>query len=455
MNPPVAAGPTPRPSASPPVPAEPGRVALALRHAGIALAGLGVAALTGAACVLSFETLRALALTGGARADLAYLYPAGFDALLAIALIGVLLLRGARWPIRLQAGAVLALLLLAAAAAEVARAAQTTLDVRQAAVAVAVAPWVMLTVALWLWLLLIKHARVRRAALDARPAGSGRDHDIVPFPETEPAPAERPAEHRERRPDPARHAPVEAALDPQAAPPLESVPVVPDPPVEPVVGPTPAPETPAVDEPIERGTRASGGADGPAGGRAPERGTAGGPGRREAPAAPEPAPTGPEPAPAMPAVSEAPAPGTAVPEAPTAQAPATPGSTASGSAAPAATAPEPVVVSEGVAPEHTSPVYVPKPAVPEPSPDRPVRWGDLVRPHPGDRLVHPPRPAVRETETAARAAADRDADTQPLPAQEDDSPDPAHGAEAADPREADAAAPPSGRMRSTPLPPEG
>ncbi|NUP77106.1 MAG: DUF2637 domain-containing protein, partial [Nonomuraea sp.] len=68
----------------------------ALRRLGIALAGLAVAALTAAACALSFDDLRALAITGEARQDLAFLYPAAFDALLVVALIGVLLLRHAR-----------------------------------------------------------------------------------------------------------------------------------------------------------------------------------------------------------------------------------------------------------------------------------------------------------------------------------------------------------------------
>ncbi|GGK54300.1 hypothetical protein Ppa06_13280 [Planomonospora parontospora subsp. parontospora] len=463
---PAAAGPISRPSSAlSSAPASPGRTAVALRHAGVALAGIGVAALTGTACVLSFETLRALAVTGGARADLAYLYPAGFDALLVITMIGVLLLRGARWPIRLQAGAVLVLLFAAVVAAEVIRAAGTAVDVRRAAVVVAVAPWAMLALALWLWLVLIKHAHVRRAALDARRTGPERDGDIVPFPDAGPEVADRPSAR------PVQHPAVETPLDPQAAPPLESAPLDPVPlhdlSTEPVVGPTPAPETPEVDElpgpdPV---------ADRPAGGRGGEgdpdrtRGSdptkdsdrAGDPERVEEESADRPAD-----------LSAAPGPETDAPEAPE----------------------------------------------PAPGPrDKPVRWGDLVRPHPGDLLVHPPRGAVRdperetvpdpeggavqdrrpgggrtgervETWTAAPheetegsltglrpevspsvpgGSADRDADTQPMRAMEDGSPaldldpdpDPAHGAEAADPQEDEVAAPPSGRMRSTPVPPEG
>ncbi|MFF5211620.1 hypothetical protein [Streptosporangium sp. NPDC000396] len=261
---PVAAGSPSRPSSALPAPPEPSRVAVALRRAGIALTGVGVAGLTAAACVLSFEDLRGLAVTGEAAPGLAYLYPAAFDALFTVALVGVMLLRGGRWPARLQAGVILALLFVAAAAAEVATAVRATVDVRQAAVVVAVAPWVMLAVALWLWLLLIKHAATRRAAADARQAG--RDHDIVPFPDAEPPTAEPlaaeplaaepPAQPtRSAQPvqpprpvEPVHHSPVEVVLDPQAAPPLESVPHHDLPAPTPVTGPTPAPETPQVSE---------------------------------------------------------------------------------------------------------------------------------------------------------------------------------------------------------------
>ena len=202
---PAAADSISRPSSTLSAPAEPSRVTVALRRAGIAVAGVGVAALTAAACVLSFEDLRDLAIIGEARPDLAYLYPAAFDALLVIAMIGVLLLRGGRWLVRLQAGVILVLLFAAAATAEVTTAMRTTtaMDVRQAAVVVAVAPWVILIVALWLWLLLIKHAAARRSAVDEAPADHERD--IVPFPDADLPTAEHPAQPewrtRPSRPD--------------------------------------------------------------------------------------------------------------------------------------------------------------------------------------------------------------------------------------------------------------
>ncbi|MEU7003500.1 DUF2637 domain-containing protein [Nonomuraea sp. NPDC046570] len=226
-----------------------------LRRLGIALAGLAVAALTFAACALSFDGLRALAVHGRARTDLAYLYPAAFDALLAVALISVLLLRSGRLLVRAQAGVVLILLILAAATVNVMTPLQIQVEVRQAAIGVAVAPWVMLAVALWLWLVLIKHVQSRRVTVDEREA----EDDIVPFHGPHPTPpADRaPALPLDRTPEPdldgstpdgsrkpgpartpesdlehARH-----ELERTSRQDLESTPVV---------GPTPAPETPPV-----------------------------------------------------------------------------------------------------------------------------------------------------------------------------------------------------------------
>ncbi|MFC6369229.1 DUF2637 domain-containing protein [Nonomuraea thailandensis] len=213
-----------------------------LRRLGIALAGLAVAALAGAACALSFDDLRTLAVTGEARPDLAFLYPAAFDALLLIALIAVLLLRPARMLVRVQAAFVLVLLIVAAAAVNVATAVRFQFGVRETAVGVALAPWIMLALALWLWLLLIKHVRgPERHAQEDRTA----ERDIVPF-------------HR-----------------PETAPPLatDTPPPVLEP--TPVVGPTPAPETPPVSAqvsewPMQEKDLAPEPAPGPVSGSAPE-----------------------------------------------------------------------------------------------------------------------------------------------------------------------------------------
>ncbi|MCF6475742.1 DUF2637 domain-containing protein, partial [Nonomuraea sp. MG754425] len=154
-----------------------------LRRLGIALAGLAVAALAGAACALSFDDLRALALTGEARPDLAFLYPAAFDALLLVALLGVLLLRPAKALVRAQAAFVLVLLIVAAAAVNVATVMRFEFSVRETAVGVALAPWVMLALALWLWLLLLKHVQGHRAMERADDLADepDPDPDLVPF----------------------------------------------------------------------------------------------------------------------------------------------------------------------------------------------------------------------------------------------------------------------------------
>lgn len=112
-----------------------------------------------------------------------------------------------------------------------------------------------------------------------------------------------------------------------------------------------------------------------------------------------------------------------------------------------------------------------------------MRWGDLVRPHTGDVLVHPrPKPDEPADAEPERAEDEAGVDTQPL-RQIRDVPDPAHASDCADPGEQDGGrepyaaqggqdapeagdtgkdtdgnsdvpmAPPSGRMRSTPRPP--
>ncbi|GAA1015804.1 hypothetical protein Aple_010270 [Acrocarpospora pleiomorpha] len=179
-TPPAAAGPTSRPSAIRTAPASrPAGIPLVLRRLAIGLAGLALAILAGAACVLSFDDLRGLAVQGQVEPRLAYLYPAGFDALLIVALIGVPLLRSGRLLVRLQVGLILALLLAAAAAAAVATATGATFEPRGAAITVALVPWVMLVIGLWLLLVLVKHTQSKRADLN----GDNDVEELVPFDE--------------------------------------------------------------------------------------------------------------------------------------------------------------------------------------------------------------------------------------------------------------------------------
>ncbi|MFC6080220.1 DUF2637 domain-containing protein [Sphaerisporangium aureirubrum] len=402
--------PSPAPATAVPAP-QPSRIALALRRLGTSVAVLAVAGLAGAACTLSFEPLRALAMTGGARGDLAYLYPAGFSALLAVALISVFLLRSRRWPARVQAGFVLAVLVVAAATANTVVATGATINPREAAVTVAVLPWALLVLGLWLLLLSVRAPQIA----DLGPG----DEDLVPFggDRTAPVAAD----------------PVIEVRDPVQAPPLEEPVTAQEreeaarhlPEAEPVVGPTPAPETPTVDQlppprdesPLvvdEPEWRDRAGKDEtlvpePRGGREPDLPLRWGDLMR----------------PASGDVLVHPLPGVAEPE------------------AGGGTQPYPAFTGDD---EYDPGLYVERgdEADAGPATEEPV----------GVEVDTQPYPSLRE-------------DSARLPAGEQD-PDPAHGAWVADPEEVaspqdaprrpayseETAAPPSGRMRSTPLPPE-
>ncbi len=348
-SPPAAAGSASRPPESPSA-----GLPLVLRRLAVGVAGLAVALLAAAACVLSFDDLRALAIAGQAEPRFAYLYPAAFDALLVVALIGVPLVRTGRPLLRLQAGLILVLLMAAAATATVATATGATPDVRQAAVVVALLPWVMLSIGLWLLLILAKQAQAHWSDRDPLTDAA----EIVPFEREEPRRASRetysPAVSIAQETAPA---PAVSALE-EAAPAREE-----DAPA-PAVSPRPAPEP---SHPVLRApTREP--AEAPS--HAAVTATPQEDGRQEAGDAP--ATTEPEAAPAEAESAEA----------------------------------EPAEVT----PTEAEPTN-PRPGAEPTSPrrNRPVRWGDLVRPHIGDVLVHPrprgeaPTDSVRESSAGVNA----------------------------------------------------
>ncbi|WP_283138757.1 DUF2637 domain-containing protein [Rhizohabitans arisaemae] len=157
-----------------------------IQRLALALVGLGVSALAVAACIVSFDSLRALALAGEARPDLAFLYPAAFDALLGVALITVVVVRTGSLPIRIQAWFVLILMFATAVSASVYSSLGGVASAPPGPVVVAVLPWVLLAVGLWLWLLMFRHVRPVRSA-------STGIEDIVPFdPEPVPIPVTAP-----------------------------------------------------------------------------------------------------------------------------------------------------------------------------------------------------------------------------------------------------------------------
>ncbi|WP_204026761.1 DUF2637 domain-containing protein [Sinosporangium siamense] len=411
-------------------------MASALHHIGVALAGLGVVLLAGVACVLSFDDLRELAISGRAAPGLAYLYPAGFDALLAVALISMLLLWSGRFLARLQAAFVLIVLIAAAAWANLSNALRLVVDERVATIVVAVAPWAMVAIALWLWFLVIAHARSRRVSRDRSPHETGSD--LVPFaasPErrhtdevefhpiderrdTRDLPDDtrrertertdrfddaydgghasdehKPDEHKpdERRPN--EQAPDERAFIVSAVAATEELPVL-------RKADSPPPEhTPAAQDTSAETPPAMPDTTSPA----PEHTTVTQDTPPEDTTSPRAPHTPPEPAPPMTdpddrdtaphAVLDLPQPTPVTsgkPEADTAQedTPAKPK---------AETAQEDKPGDKSETP-------------PERRPQRPLRWGDLVRPNPGDVLVHP-RP---EDPTPPQEITDRDSPTQPV-----------------------------------------
>ncbi|WP_169953153.1 DUF2637 domain-containing protein [Microbispora sp. H11081] len=506
VTPPGAAGTASRPSRT-----TPSRIPLVLRRLAIGLAGAALAVLAGAACALSFDDLRTLALSGRAEPRLAYLYPATFDVLLVVALVSVPVLRAARFLVRLQAGFVLVLLLVSAAAANAATAVGVSFDPDAAALVVALLPWVMLSAGLWLLLLLLKHVRTNRADLDG-----DSDDDLVPFVgEREPR-----AAATAPYPVPANERPAiaHAVTEEHGAPPLQPVPEavappgyappVPVSPVSETVAPPeyapPLPITPphaddealrpATPDTVEEDVRLPQRAD-TAATVEPETDQA--PDRAQAEATDQATPDEAESLPVVPptaapgtppvtepapepmtdatvtdhAVADETAPGGRASDAEPAD--TTPGSTpdrATGAATEPTTEPTTEPSTEPTAEPTPEAAAAPAPdADPEDRParqprrNRPVRWGDLVRPHTGDVLVHP-RPKPEEPAGAEPAEDESGVDTQPL-RQIKDVPDPAHTRDNADPDEvsgtAQAAddesvplAPPSGRLRSTPRPPD-
>ncbi|MEZ0072992.1 DUF2637 domain-containing protein [Planotetraspora sp. GP83] len=365
-TPPGAAGMASRPSRPTPAGAP-----LLLRRLAIGLAGLAVAVLTGAACALSFDDLRALAITGHAQPRLAYLYPTAFDALLVVALVSVLLLGGGRLLVRLQASLVLLLLLAAAAAATVASAAGATFDPRQAAIVVALLPWVMLALGLWMLLILLKHARASRADLDDV-ADAG---EIVPFD----------GERESRRVSAAQGPTAPYTVVPEAVAPPDYAPPLPVSPVAETVAPPeyapPLPVTPTSESGHD--------ANSPFGGRDADTGGLD-------------VDTDAEPRqPHVEAESE-----TGRPNVGGGSAPGRPlvGVESDDDYAPPADSeaaePDVMPVVPPTAAPQTPPVdelpplgTLPPPSEPArptaPKRNRPIRWGDFVRPHTGDVLVHP------------------------------------------------------------------
>jgi uncharacterized protein DUF2637 len=133
-----------------------------LRVLGLAAVGVGLAALAGAAFVLSYAGIHAVALQAGVSHRLAKGYPLILDVLLVVILAAVLALRSAGWPSKLLAWASLLALLAAAAGADALHAAGKRLPAHPAAVTAAILPWALVLIAFVLLLAMLRHARLRR-----------------------------------------------------------------------------------------------------------------------------------------------------------------------------------------------------------------------------------------------------------------------------------------------------
>jgi hypothetical protein len=139
-----------------------------LRTLGIVAVCLGVAALAGAAFVLSYSGIRDVARDAGISPQRAGDYPALIDAMLVIALLAVLGLRGAGLPSRIFSWLALLCVLAAAAGADVQHATGHVLRHTVAAATAAALPWALVFIAFVLLLALLRHARLRRQASATR-----------------------------------------------------------------------------------------------------------------------------------------------------------------------------------------------------------------------------------------------------------------------------------------------
>jgi hypothetical protein len=149
---------------------------------GLALAAVcaGVLVLAAAAFVLSYHGIHAVALQAGVSRQLARLYPVIFDAMLVIAGAAVLSLRGAGPISRIYAWLSLLALLAAAAGADTLHSTGTRTPHRISAATAAIVPWALLLIGFGLLLVMLRHARLRRAAAAEAAARAQADQPRVP-----------------------------------------------------------------------------------------------------------------------------------------------------------------------------------------------------------------------------------------------------------------------------------
>ena len=123
----------------------------------------GVVLLAAAAFVVSYAGIRQVAVAAGVSPALAGLYPLIVDAVLVVACVAGLALRGAGWQVQGYAWLSVIVLLAVVAVAGAVHAAGIGLPHRPAAAAVAALPWVLFLLAFGLCLFMLRHLRMARA----------------------------------------------------------------------------------------------------------------------------------------------------------------------------------------------------------------------------------------------------------------------------------------------------
>jgi hypothetical protein len=164
----------------------------ALRRPTAWLAAVGVVVLLAAAFALSYDGFAALARAGGVSDRLARYYPVVYDAVTVVAFAAIFVLRTARVYVRLLTWLSAILVLGVCAGAAAVHAAAIQVPQKPLAAVVATMPFLMLVLAFRLWLTMLRH--IRRLAAQRRQAVAYTDHRD-PEPALEPTPA------RPRRPD--------------------------------------------------------------------------------------------------------------------------------------------------------------------------------------------------------------------------------------------------------------
>jgi hypothetical protein len=145
------------------------RSAHRLRMLGLAAVCLGVAALAAAAFILSYSGIRAVALRSGVSPQHAGDYPVLIDAMVVIALLAVIGLRGSGLPSRTLSWLALLAVLAVGAAADVQFATgRVLMRHNAAATTAAVLPWALVFIAFLLLLALLRHGRLRHQVSAAR-----------------------------------------------------------------------------------------------------------------------------------------------------------------------------------------------------------------------------------------------------------------------------------------------